>query len=228
MPPEDLEIYRRAGFGGRAGISQSPALLIIDVTYGFTGHRGMSVAEAVESYPNACVPAAWPAVDANVRLLGAARAAGIPTFVSRDVSGGTQDDSVWRNKHGRLEARPSDDASIVDELAPLDGELLEKSVPSAFFGGGLAQRLLREGVDGVVIGGTSTSGCVRATVVDAFSFGFSVSVVEECVFDRSPMSHAVSLFEMDQKYADVVTLDEAISHFNHTQRPGESTRPEYV
>ena len=81
MPREDLEIYRRAGFGGRSGISQSPALLIIDVTYGFTGHRGMSVAEAVESYPNACVPAAWPAVDANVRLLGAARAAGIPTFV---------------------------------------------------------------------------------------------------------------------------------------------------
>jgi maleamate amidohydrolase len=213
FPPEEREIYQRAGFGVHQVTAAHPALLVIDVTYGFTGQRNMSDADAVAAYPNACVPAAWPAVDATVRLVAAARAAARPVLISRDTSGDAGARSVWHGKHGRLAGRRTDDATIVAELSPSATELIEKSVPSLFFGNDLADRLRVLGIDSVVVAGTSTSGCVRATVVDAFSHGFAVTVVEDCVFDRSPTSHAVSLFEIDQKYGNVVTLDDALAAF---------------
>jgi maleamate amidohydrolase len=171
----------------------------------------MSTSDAITAYPNACVPGAWPAVDATARLLLAARSTGRTVIISRDSSGDAGADSVWHGKHGRLTGRRPDDATIVAELTPTPVELVEKKVPSLFFGTDLAGRLRAEGVDSLVVAGTSTSGCVRASVVDAFSHGFAVTVVEDCVFDRSPTSHAVTLFEIDQKYGDVASLDEALA-----------------
>jgi nicotinamidase-related amidase len=90
--------------------------------------------------------------------------------------------------------------------------VIRKSGPSAFFGTALAAILNELRVDTLVIGGESTSGCVRASVVDGRAYRFQVLVVEECVFDRHEAAHAMSLFDMDQKYADVVTLEQAIKY----------------
>jgi nicotinamidase-related amidase len=102
---------------------------------------------------------------------------------------------------------------IVDELTPLSGEaLLRKNAPSAFFGTLLVSHLNSLGVDGVILAGESTSGCVRATCIDARSYRFRVTVAEECVFDRHQAPHAVNLFDMNQKYADVLPVGDIIAH----------------
>ena len=109
----------------------------------------------------------------------------------------------WREKHLRTMEQPDDASTIVDELAPHGGDVvIRKTKPSAFYGTPLLASLIDKRIDTVIVTGCTTSGCVRATVVDAFSNGFITFVVEDCVFDRSRLSHAVNLFDMDQKYGD--------------------------
>ncbi|TFV88954.1 isochorismatase family protein [Blastococcus sp. CT_GayMR20] len=211
LPEAERAIYASAGFGQRQKVSRDVAVLVIDVTYGFTGHRQSTPEESRSAYPNSCGETAWAAVDAIGTLTAAARAAGRPVIYSRDSSVESLTGGVWQHKHGRLDGRLPDDGRIVDDIAPLPGdEVVEKSAPSVFFEGDLAERLKAAGVRDLLIAGTSTSGCVRASVVDGFSHGFGVAVVEECVFDRAATSHRVSLFEIDQKYGDVITLAEAL------------------
>jgi nicotinamidase-related amidase len=104
---------------------------------------------------------------------------------------------------------------IVEEVAPIEGEVvLRKTGPSAFFGTPLVSLLTQLRVDTILIAGESTSGCVRATVVDGASYRFKMIVAEECVFDRQEATHAMNLFDMDQKYADVIPLEEAIAYLH--------------
>lgn len=112
---------------------------------------------------------------------------------------------------GKKAATLSDDSPIVDEIAPLEQEyVLEKAKASAFFGTPLFSYLVRENIDTLYIAGTTTSGCIRASVIDAFSYGYKVFVVEECVFDRSQFSHLINLYEMNAKYADVIKLNDVL------------------
>ena len=102
---------------------------------------------------------------------------------------------------------------FIEEIAPREGDILiPKRHASAFFGTALASYLVDFGADTVLVAGATTSGCVRATVADAFSYNFHAIVVEECVFDRIGISHDISLFDMDAKYADVVSVDAAIDY----------------
>src|SRR5919202_1020564 len=102
---------------------------------------------------------------------------------------------------------------VLPEVAPVDGEVvLRKTAPSAFWGTPLMAELNRLDVDTLIVAGESTSGCVRASVVDAASYRFRVIVVEECVFDRHEAPHAINLFDMHQKYADVIPLDTALDY----------------
>lgn len=104
-------------------------------------------------------------------------------------------------------------ANIVDEVKPIPGEVvLRKTAPSAFWGTPLAAHLTYLGVDTLIVVGESTSGCVRASVVEAASCRYRVKVVEDCVFDRHEATHALNLFDMHQKYADVISLSEAVSY----------------
>jgi nicotinamidase-related amidase len=104
---------------------------------------------------------------------------------------------------------------FVEPLAPLAAEIVvRKSRASAFFGTPLSTWLRQLDVDTVVLAGETTSGCVRATAVDAYSHGFGVAVVEEATFDRSPLSHKVNLFDLSLKYASVVHLDEAVRYLS--------------
>ena len=103
----------------------------------------------------------------------------------------------------------------MDEIAPQPGELVvEKAAASAFFGTPLLMHLIYLGVDTIVTCGETTSGCVRASVVDGCTYRFRMSVVEECTFDRTEASHAINLFDMNQKYADVLPLDEILKYLD--------------
>jgi maleamate amidohydrolase len=196
MSTNDLDIYRSQGFGGMVGIGRSPALCIVDFVNGFVdpaifggGNIARSVARAIP-------------------LLAAARRRGLPVAFSRVVyREGAQDDCVFVRKVPALatltETAPA--GQIVPELVPLPTEtILRKTQPSAFFNTGYAELLRRQGVDTVIVAGCTTSGCVRATVVDAMSHNFRTIVARDGVGDRSIAAHEANLFDMEQKYADLM------------------------
>lgn len=202
-----------ASFAHRQEPGERPAVMVIDVVRSFVGSPGLDLAAAIEEWPTACGPAAQAALPAIAALLGAARAAGVPIVhlrpagpAARLLGPTVKNELVGEFVNGRPGA-----VDFVPEAAPRDGELVvAKPRASAFFNTAVATYLHALGVDDLIIAGTTTSGCVRASVVDAFSHGFRPYVVEQAVFDRSRLSAAVSLYEMDAKYADVVQLDDAL------------------
>ena len=124
---------------------------------------------------------------------------------------------AWKNprvtEQPRTQAENLDGYTIVPQIAPQSRDIvIYKHKPSAFFGTPLQSFLVQLGVDSILLTGTTTSGCVRATAVDAFSFNYRVALVEEGCFDRSQASHALSLCDLHAKYADVVALEDALRH----------------
>jgi nicotinamidase-related amidase len=213
FPDNERKIYEAAGFGERLEFGESPALLIIDVVESFAAPAGTEILDAIREYRTSCGERGVEAVRKIAQLLEVARGNGTPVvyskgnvvdkFHSGDSVKGTRDDQV-DHIYG---------APIVAEIAPLETEyVVEKAKASAFFGTPLSSYFHRNGVDTLLICGTSTSGCVRASVIDAFSHGYQVFVVEDCVFDRSDLSHAVNLFEMNAKYASVIPLETAVDY----------------
>ena len=211
IPVETRLAYERAGYGARVTLGGRPALLIVDATLAFVGPTGMSVEEATRIHPGACGPAAWKAVAQIGQLLASARGREVPVVYT---TGAPPDWVSWtgRLKHQGVSREPSPDGQrIVHPIQPMVGDVvLGKLRPSAFHGTPLVSLLVARHVDTVLITGGTTSGCVRATAVDAFSYGFATVVVDDAVFDRSPLSHAVALFELGQKYAEVVTTARAL------------------
>ena len=210
---EEERRYSAAGFGGAGSVGRRPGLLIIDVQYRTVGTQRKPYWEAIEEYPTACGEDGWRAVDHIAPLLAAFRARGLPVLYPHVAPKNVDTDS------GRLaEKIPSimgiDAAGyrFVAEVAPAPGDVvLPKKHPSAFFGTPLVSHLIDLGVDTLFVTGCTTSGCVRSSVTDAFAYNFKIVVPEECVYDRSPTSHAVNLWDMNAKYADVMPVAEAIA-----------------
>jgi maleamate amidohydrolase len=196
---------RHDGFHGRAGFGLRPALLVVDVNVGFTDPES----------PLAC--GLDGVVVAIQRLLGEARAAGLPvvyTTVSYD-EGDRLAAAAFIDKIPALLTLEAGSrwVEIDPRIAPLPDEpVLNKLFASAFFGTPLSSLLTAAGCDGVIVTGASTSGCVRATVVDALQHGFRPVVPREAVGDRNPAAHEANLYDIDTKYGDVVSLDEVIAH----------------
>jgi maleamate amidohydrolase len=201
--------------GGRYG--SKPALLLIDLYRWVFGDKPQPLLEAVQEWPGSCGPAAWESLPHIQSLLATAREVGIPVIHLTGLEGSGVPE--W-NIHHKLPTVDEDTPEakdrrrrrydIVDEVAPIPGEaVLHKTSPSAFWGTPLAGHLTALGVDTIITVGESTSGCVRASVVDGCTYRYKMIVVEEGVFDRHEASHAINLFDMDQKYADVVPLQEA-------------------
>ncbi len=214
IPAEEEALYRRAGFGaGRvAKALRRPALLIIDMQYRSAGEAPRPIAEAIEEYATSCGEYTWRAVDHTVRLIAAFRAAGLPVVYPHVAPKRQHDGGRFADKVPSVMGVPPRGYEFIAEIAPVDGDLLiPKYHASAFFGTALSSHLIDFGVDAVFVVGGTTSGCVRATAVDASSLGFKVVVPHECVFDRSQVAHAVNLFDMAHKYADVVPVEEAIA-----------------
>lgn len=198
------EFFARRGFGQRVGWGERPALLVIDYMVGFTD-PALPLGSDLTSE-----------IEATVRLLEAARAAGIPRFFSaaRYDEPDLADAGVWGLKQGGIKSLPAGSPNV--ELDPRlsrrsDEAIIWKKYASCFFGTDLVARLNARRVDTLVLAGCTTSGCVRATAVDGVQNGFRVQVVAEAVGDRHPAAHRQSLFDLDAKYADVCRLDEALS-----------------
>ena len=196
---------RHPGFHGRAGFGQRPALVIVDVNVGFTDPASPLVCDLED------------VVLAIQQLLGETRKAGFPV-VFTTVSYSEGDKVAARAFIDKIPALLTLEAGsrwveIDPRIAPLPGEpVLNKLFASAFFGTPLAALLTAAGCDSVIVTGASTSGCVRATVVDALQHGFRPVVPREAVGDRNPDAHAANLYDMDTKYADVVSLAEVLEH----------------
>lgn len=208
----EKKAYRAAGFGRPTGIGKRPALLIIDVQYRTVGTERRPFWEAIKEFPTSCGEVAWDAVGNIARILALFRANGWPVlypYVSpkQGFDAGRLSDKVPAIMG--VSARGYD---FVDAIAPGEKDILvPKKHPSAFFGTPLASYLINTGADTLVVTGCSTSGCVRGTVVDGFAYNYRVLVPEDAVFDRSEVSHAVNLFDMSEKYADVMPTDDVLT-----------------
>jgi len=178
-------------------VGERPALLMIDL-YNLVYER---------EHPSSCGELAWAALEPTRRLLAAARAAGIPVLYS------TRDpDMRVASTHRRREQLSKDSYEIKKEFAPTpDDIVVRKQRASVFFGTPLVAHLNQLAARSLIVCGESTSGCVRASVVDAYSNGYHTVVVEECTFDRYLLSHKINLFDMHHKYADVMHLDEVLA-----------------
>jgi nicotinamidase-related amidase len=214
VPEFDRQVYEKGGFAGGREFGRKPALLVIDVVESWTGSKPQSVLEAIEEYKTACGASAWEAMPKIRQLLDACREADIPVIYTL----GNPDEKIAVGDSTKR-ARPPEEtrhihgAPIPEVVAPREGEFqLVKPKASAFFGTPLVTYLTQRGIDHVLVTGTSTSGCVQASVNDGHAYGFKVFVVEECVFDRSEFLHNVYLYNMNAKYADVITLQQALDH----------------
>ncbi|HEY9090189.1 isochorismatase family protein [Parasphingorhabdus sp.] len=204
---EEERRYRAAGFGREGGLGKRPALLIIDVQYRTIGTREAPFWESIEEFKTSCGDTGWEAVRHIAPLLERFRERNLPVIYPYVAPKQSFDKGRLAAKVPELMTIAQDGYRFVEEIAPQEDDvLLPKKHPSAFYGTPLASYLIDLGCDGVVVTGCSTSGCVRSSVVDAFSYNFHVTVPEECVYDRSPAAHAVNLFDMAYKYADVKPL----------------------
>src|SRR5690606_30460404 len=199
----DIQTYSRQGFGAQLELKAPFGLLIIDLVNGFANpdvFGGGNIPQAIAN---------------TVPLLAEARKRGWPVAHTRIVfADDGADANVFTLKVPSMLGLKEDDpnSAIVPELAPADGELVvRKTVPSAFFGTSLAAWLTHRGVQTLLVAGAVTSGCVRASVVDAMQYGFRPLVVSDCVGDRAIAPHDAYLFDMEQKYATVMTRDEALA-----------------
>lgn len=228
IPDAELQVFALSGHGPVIGWGRRPALLIVDTTINFIGDRPLPVLESIADWPYSCGEAGWEAAASISRLLEVARVVDVPTVFTTGVPPGPASigPGRWADKSTRRMSleRLAAGHEIPEIIQPASGELvLAKEKPSAFFGTPLAAYLFDRGVDSVIVCGGVTSGCVRATAIDAFSYNLRVAVVAEATFDRSPTPHAVSLFDLDQKYADVVTEAEAIEHLKGLETTGPSS-----
>jgi maleamate amidohydrolase len=196
---------RHDGFHGRAGFGESPALIVIDVNLGFTDPASPLVCDLEE------------VVDAIRRLLDEARRADIPV-VYTTVSYSEGDKRTAATFIDKVPALLTLQAGsrwveIDPRIAPrADEPVLNKLFASAFFGTPLASLLASAGCDSLIVTGASTSGCVRATVVDALQHGYRPIVPREAVGDRNPDAHQANLYDIDAKYGDVVSIDDVVAH----------------
>jgi len=216
----DKEVFALSGFGKSAGLGQRPALLIIDVNYNFTGDKPEPILQSVKRFRTSCGEEGWEGVYKIRELLSEARKKHMPIFYTTAEENRANSTVViggWAAKSNRTKEDMTEQwekaNEIVAEIAPQGGDIVvRKQKPSAFFGTPLMSMLNELHADTLIVTGTTTSGCVRASVIDAFSYNLKVSVVEECVFDRGQASHKVSLFDMAMKYADVIPLKETIAY----------------
>jgi nicotinamidase-related amidase len=215
LTSSDREVISAAGYGTKGGFGERPVLLVVDVTYNFCGDRSEPILASIKRWRASCGEAAWNAVPHIKDLIAVARQHGVPViYTMRDARDDGWDRGRWRGKNRRSgEDAARDGNRIIAELAPQPGDIvLRKQKPSAFFATPLIAQLTQLRCDTVIVAGCTTSGCVRATVLDAFSYNLRVAVPQDAVFDRVETSHAISLFDMNAKYADVMPAAEIAAY----------------
>ena len=208
IPEADLATYRAGGFLRDVKLGERTALIVVDVTMGFCGSPGLTLEQAIAEFPTACGPVSWETMPRVARLVMLFRDRKLPiVFTGNDVVANAYTGKATKGARAKQPDPRFND--FPSEIAPREGEwVLAKTKASGFFQSPLAAYLVRERIDTVVVCGVSTSGCVRATAVDAFSHGFTTFVVDDCCFDRSWFAHCANLFDLQAKYASVLSLAE--------------------
>ena len=211
VSPEILQIYQE--YRRETYIGRNPALLAIDL-YNLVFEGGPKpVLEVVKEFPSACGIYAHNAIKPIQELFALARSKKIPVIYTTTETRKEVKPATVQATNRRIRELKKNAYEIHEAFKPEAGDLIiYKERASGFFGTPLVAHLTRMGIDSLIVCGESTSGCVRASVVDAYSYGFHAVVAEECCFDRSPLSHKVSLFDLHHKYADVMHLDEIKRH----------------
>jgi maleamate amidohydrolase len=208
---DDLTANYVGAFDGRLSFGQRPALLIVDFVMAYLDPASPLYARVED------------ALASNERLLGAARAAEIPVIFTNVVyQADGADGGLFYKKIPSLRVflEGSPLGAFPPSLQPADGErVISKQFASAFFGTSLAETLSEEGIDTLFITGLSTSGCVRATALDALQSGFAPFVVREACGDRHPAPHEANLFDLQAKYAEVVSEREACALLGMNEAP---------
>ncbi|MFC8666898.1 isochorismatase family protein [Streptomyces sp. NPDC057199] len=207
----DGKAYNRSHWSTTNTLGGRPALIVVDVVHSFTGSPGLTLEQAAAEYPTACGPAAWAAIPHVRKAVDLFSGEGWPIVYTVTMAGAAPlyGGTVKSELTGLGDVMKHPDARAIPHEVepPEDALVLAKPKASAFFDTPLLSYFIRRNVDSVVVTGSTTSGCVRATVIDAHSHGYPTFVVEEAVFDRSRLSHGVNLFEMNAKYADVIGID---------------------
>lgn len=198
-----------------SGFGSKPALVLIDMYYSVVGLTREPIFESMKTWPSSTGLEGWAAIDKTAGLLAVARETGVPVVHVKGLNNGMK---PWvHRKRAPSTLTPEmklKGEQIVDEVAPIAGEvIIEKTAPSGFQGTPLAFHLISMGIDTVIMCGETTSGCVRASVVDAATHRFKVGVVSDCVYDRTEASHFMNLYDMHQKYSDVVDAEAAKAYF---------------
>jgi maleamate amidohydrolase len=207
----EQKAYRASGFGRATGLGSRPALLIIDVQYRTVGTKPLPFWDAIKEFPTSCGDVGWAAVRNIAPLLQLFRQRGWPVLYPYVSPKESFDKGRLSDKVPAIMNIAQKGYEFVAEIAPGESDiLLPKKHPSAFFGTPLASYLINAGADSLVVTGCTTSGCVRGSVVDAFAYNFRVLVPHDAVYDRSATSHAVNLFDMASKYADVMPTQDAL------------------
>ncbi len=207
--PEDLRTY--APYARETYIGENPALLVVDL-YNLVYKGGRKYPHELEpDFPNSCGVYAHDAIEPTQRLIAGCRAAGLPIFY---VTAQYNPHRVQSTRRVHL-PMVANDCEIHNAFEPrLEDVVFRKERPSAFFGTPLIAHLNQRRIDSLIVCGETTSGCVRASVLEAHMYGKHVSVVEECCFDRCEITHKINLFDMHHKYADVMHLNEVLAHLS--------------
>ena len=226
LTERDKAVFAQAGYGARGGYGKRPALVVVDVSWAFCGDTPEPILQSIKRWRNSCGEDAWEAIGYIQKLVLKAREKGLPVIYTTGVRREDNWDSGswgWKNSRNSedraiLSHNNLDGNEIVSDIAPGPHDIVVyKQKPSGFFGTNLASYLTLLGCDSIVVVGTTTSGCVRGTVIDAFSLNYRVAVAEEGCFDRSQASHAINLCDMNAKYADVVPTDDVLAFFDTLQ-----------
>lgn len=223
----DRAVLARGRFAQRMGFGAKPAIVVIDAQRYMVGERGVRD----ERYPSSCGEIGWAAVDRIAAILDAGRAARVPIFLTRFALDASGDDiGVYGRKRAFMKEREdwcidgTPGAELLPEVGPKPGDIVFiKKKPSGFHGTPLLGYLVDRGADTVIVLGGATSNCVRATVFDAASYNYRAIVPADGVFDRLPISHAISLFDMDRQFADVTDAATVIAELEKNGKNSEKT-----
>lgn len=224
LSEQDRMVLSRARFSRRSGFGHRPAVLVIDAQKYMVGQEGED-----DQWPSSCGAAGRAAMEHIAAVVVAAQVNGVPCYFTRfELKPDGSDMGVYRTKRDLLASPHWCLAGTVGaELSPLlapsaQDAVYVKTKPSAFHGTPLLASLIDRCIDTLVVVGGATSNCVRATIFDAASWNFRAVVPEEAVFDRFPISHAISLFDMDRQFADVLPVAQVLEFLQSNHAHGES------
>lgn len=214
----DQDVITKGGFGKPRGLGSRPALLVIDPQPNYMGDRNKTIVDQLDEFPTGVGEKAWTALENSQPILQLFRELNLPVIFSKQVANYMKFDSFagksTRDRSNYVAGHPYTELVAEVDVQPTD-IVIEKAYASVFQGTPIVNYLTRLQVDTLLVCGGVTSGCVRGAVVDAASLGYKIGLLYECVFDRMELSHRVSIMDMWMKYADMLSVDQALDYIHN-------------